>query len=127
MTRYRAGSGRSRRALAWALAYALVLQLVLTSAFAATFLSGAAQDGGIICRGDISAAPQGQDGGTSQPFTHCPLCLSRADVAGLPPPPVALPAEPFTVALRYAVEREIAPVALPARAAHQPRAPPPAV
>ncbi len=115
--------GRNWRALAWTLVYALVLQLVLTSAFAASAIAWSPADGSVICRGDTGASAP-DDHGTAPSVPHCPLCLSRSDVADLPPPPPALAVPSRSHAVVYVARHVPAPVVPATRPAHQPRAPP---
>ncbi|MES2751890.1 MAG: DUF2946 family protein [Pseudomonadota bacterium] len=112
---------------AWAAAYALVFNVMLTSAALATVspyklsalhelcLSGGNLGGG-------STTPD-VDGSTTKSISHCPLCVSTAMTADLPPQPPAL-------AIRIALHALFEParqdhiVARFAASDHQPRGPP---
>lgn len=108
------------RVAAWMAAYVLVLQAVLASAaMAAMPRSGVALELCLNSAGDADDAGKGLP-----PGVHCPACLARADVAGLPPP-VATP-----LLDRIAIELEFRAVVRAAlrpaghRLPLQPRAPP---
>ncbi|MEP9369983.1 DUF2946 family protein [Xanthobacter sp. VNH20] len=115
------------RAVAWTVVYALVLQIVLTSAFIASRTLDAAQDPYQLCLNVPSDyAPQGgdtDDRGTAA-FVHCPLCLSRVDVAILPTPPAIPAIERLAVAFRFHLPESSTPVVSDERVAHRPRGPP---
>lgn len=72
---------------AFAAAYALVFQIVLTSALLASVSTVGADAATPLCLTGASADAHADDGGkTSSSIVHCPLCLSRTDVAVLTPP-----------------------------------------
>lgn len=109
---------------AFAAAYALVFQIVLTSALMASVSFAGADAATAFCHSDASSDAQADDGGVPKSTVHCPLCLSRTDVAVLPPPVMTAVIDRvaielhFRTVLRSSLQGE--PVALP----FQPRAPP---
>lgn len=122
--------GRRRQAwgigwiAAFAAAYALVFQIVLTSALMASVSLAGADAMTAFCHSDASSDAQADDGGTPKSIAHCPLCLSRTDVAALPPPVMTAMIDRVAIELHFqAILRSSLQgqsVALP----FQPRAPP---
>ncbi|MDI4655280.1 DUF2946 family protein [Xanthobacter autotrophicus] len=71
---------------AFAAAYALVFQIVLTSALMASVSPVGADAMTPLCLPSAPSGVHSDDGGDpSKSMVHCPLCLSRTDVAVLPP------------------------------------------
>jgi hypothetical protein len=112
--------GRSAALIA---AYALVFNVMLTSALLATISPLKLNAIHELCLNGSSGAPAGDSGNPAKPIIHCPLCVSGAAMADLPPPPPAL-------AIRIAFEVFYEPttsdhfVARLAVDDHQPRGPP---
>lgn len=123
--------GRRRRfstvelAVAWTAAYALVLQIMLMTAIGASLVGGANASafGTPLCVNSLP--PSGTDGGDPQKAAaHCPLCLSRLDVAVLPPPVPTPEIDRVAIELHYRVIVRDGLRTVQYRRPHQPRAPP---
>lgn len=113
------------RIVAWTIVYALVFQVVLTSAFFASRASGPAPGLFQICQNDPSAAePHGPTDDRTTAFVHCPLCLSRVDLAILPTPPASPAIARLANLFRFQPGRVSDPTLSGVRVAHRPRGPP---
>ncbi|MFG1412173.1 DUF2946 family protein [Xanthobacter sp. VTT E-85241] len=121
---------RGARIVAWAIVYALVFQVVLTSAFqtSALFASRASSTApGLfqICQNDPSTAePHGPADDRTTAFVHCPLCLSRVDLAILPTPPATPVIARLAVLFRFQPGAVSDLTSSGVRLAHRPRGPP---
>ncbi|MFG1426828.1 hypothetical protein [Roseixanthobacter glucoisosaccharinicivorans] len=116
------------RIVAWTLVYALVFQVVLTSAFLASRVAGTAPGPFQICQNDPSAtAPHAPADDRTKAFVHCPLCLSRVDLAILPTPPATPAIVRLAVPFRFVPGGGVDPALSGVRVAHWPRGPPIAV
>ncbi|MFG1397040.1 DUF2946 domain-containing protein [Roseixanthobacter pseudopolyaromaticivorans] len=122
--RLRHGWGGAR-AVAWTVVYALVLQIVLTSAFLASRSLGPSSDAFQICLNDPSAPkPKGDSDERSKAFVHCPLCLSRVDLAILPSAPATPVIARLAVVFQFHLYEGADPTLSGVRVAHRPRGPP---
>lgn len=105
-------------------AYALVFNVMLTSALLASISPLKLNALHELClNGSSSGQDTDESGNPAKPIIHCPLCVSGAAMADLPPPPPAL-----AIRIAFNVFYEVPP-AQPFVAAlttddHQPRGPP---
>lgn len=107
---------------AFVAAYALVFNVMLTSALLAAVSPLKLSALHELCLSGVSTTPDA-DGNAGKPVAHCPLCVSNAVAADLPPQPPAL-------AIRIALHALFEPashdhiVARFAASDHHPRGPP---
>jgi len=111
--------------LPWLISFSLVFQILLTSAVVAQQAGAVRADPVPICINDPAGARADSNGGTGgNAGVHCPQCLSRVDVAILPPPP----ATPMLVRITIASQAHVPPTPTVPQALtrrdHRPRAPP---
>ncbi|MFG1463583.1 hypothetical protein V5F77_11850 [Xanthobacter sp. DSM 24535] len=109
----------------WLMVAALVFQLVLASTFATRQAFAADASSNILCLNDAAAPENGTADGITKALVHCPLCLSRVDVALLPPPSAIFLSERLALRIRYDETSAAPKVAVSPRLSHRPRAPPP--
>lgn len=110
---------------AFAAAYALVFQVVLSSALMASVPPGGGDPLAQLCLSSASSHAQTDEGGkTSKSQAHCPLCLSRTDVAALPPPVATPVIDRIAIELHFRAVLRSSLQALNFGRPFQPRAPP---
>ncbi|MFG1477427.1 DUF2946 family protein [Xanthobacter sp. V4C-4] len=110
--------------VAWTAAYALVLQIVLVSALSAGMARGPSNLPSPLCLNSATTSADDAGPPADDASPHCPLCLSRADPAVLPPPVPTPEIDRIAIELRHrAIVRDGLRIATQRRPS-QPRAPP---
>jgi len=115
---------RIGRLAALVAAYALVFNVMLTSTLLASVSPLKLNDIHEFClNGSASGQSTDDSGNPAKPIIHCPLCVSGAAMADLPPPPPALAIRiAFNVFYEFPpAELFVAPLTVDD---HQPRGPP---